>query len=153
MCGKQNLQADKVIKVRQQGYTMLELLMVIAILGILAAIAIPSYQDSTRRANRADAQITLSRLSTLQERYYFRTNQYAGDFSDLLSGLADNTTSITSDEGYYTVALTATNSSWSMTATATGSQVNDTDCNKLTLTNLGRKTSLDSDGGATTECW
>lgn len=136
-----------------KGFTLIELMVVVAIIGILAAIAIPSYQDSTRRANRADAQITLSRLSTLQERYYFRTNQYTGDFSDLLSGLADNTTSITSDDGYYTVALTATNSSWSMTATATGAQANDTECYKLTLTNLGSKTSVDSDGAATSECW
>ena len=135
------------------GFTLIELMVVIAIIGILAAIAIPSYQDSTRRANRSDAQITLSRLSSLQERYYFRTNQYTGDFNDLISGVADNTTSITSDEGYYTIALTATASSWSMTATATGAQASDTNCYKMTLTNLGGKTSVDPDAAATTDCW
>lgn len=127
--------------------------MVIAIIGVLAAIAIPSYQNSTRKANRSDAQITLSRLSSLQERYYFRTNQYTGDFNDLISGVANNTTSITSDEGYYTIALTATASSWSMTATATGTQVSDTECTTLTLTNLGSKTSADDSAAATTDCW
>ncbi|MAM69627.1 MAG: pilus assembly protein PilE [Gammaproteobacteria bacterium] len=135
------------------GFTLIELMVVVAIIGILAAIAIPAYQDSTMRANRSDAQITLSRLATLQERYYFRTNQYTGDFSDLLSGLANNTTSITSDEGFYTIALTATASSWSMTATATGTQADDTECATLTLNNLGGKTSADDDGAATSECW
>lgn len=138
---------------KPNGFTLIELLVVIAIIGVLAAIAIPSYQNSTRRANRADAQITLSRLSSLQERYYFRTNQYTGDFNDLISGVANNTTSITSDEGYYTVALTATNSSWSLTATATGTQLNDTECRTLTLTNLGSKTSADDSATATSDCW
>lgn len=135
------------------GFTLVELMIVVAILGILATIAIPAYRDSTLKANRADAQITLSRLSTLQERYYFRTNQYTGDFNDLVSGVADNTTSITSDDGYYTIALTATASSWSMTATATGSQTDDTACYKLTLNNLGSKTAVDSSNNASTECW
>tara|TARA_R110000772_G_scaffold90923_15_gene187313 strand:- start:308 stop:742 length:435 start_codon:yes stop_codon:yes gene_type:complete len=141
------------INKKPNGFTLIELLVVIAIIGVLAAIAIPSYQNSTRKANRSDAQITLSRLSSLQERYYFRTNQYTGDFNDLISGVANNTTSITSDEGYYTIALTATASSWSMTATATGTQVSDTECTTLTLTNLGSKTSADDSAAATTDCW
>lgn len=141
------------MKKKSTGFTLIELMVVVAIIGLLAAIAIPSYKDSTRRANRADAQITLSRLATLQERYFFRTNQYTGDFNDLISGVADNTTSITSDEGYYTVSLTATASSWSLTATGLGDQLNDTDCKTLTLTNLGAKTSTDSNNAASTECW
>ncbi len=141
------------MKKQSKGFTLIELMVVVAIIGLLAAIAIPSYKDSTRRANRADAQITLSRLATLQERYFFRTNQYTGDFNDLISGVADNTTSITSDEGYYTIALTATASSWSLTATGTGDQANDTECATLTLTNLGAKTSTDSNNAASTECW
>lgn len=140
-------------KKKSPGFTLIELMVVIAIVGLLAAIAIPSYKDSTRRANRADAQITLSRLSTLQERYFFRTNQYTGDFNDLISGVANNTTSITSDDGYYTVALTATASTWSLVATATGDQANDTECTTLTLTNLGSKTSADDNAAATTGCW
>ena len=136
-----------------KGFTLIELMVVVAIIGLLAAIAIPSYQNSTRRANRADAQITLSRISTLQERYFFRTNQYTGDFNDLFSGVADNTTSIASDDGYYTVAISATASTWNLTATATGEQANDTECTTLTLTYLGAKTSADDTSAATTECW
>tara|TARA_R100001143_G_scaffold39000_1_gene35859 strand:- start:2174 stop:2617 length:444 start_codon:yes stop_codon:yes gene_type:complete len=147
------MNTNKEMRTPSSGFTLIELMVVVAIIGILAAIAIPAYQDSTMRANRSDAQITLSRLATLQERYYFRTNQYTGDFSDLLSGLANNTTSITSDEGFYTIALTATASSWSMTATATGTQADDTECATLTLNNLGGKTSADDDGAATSECW
>ncbi len=138
---------------KSPGFTLIELMVVVAIIGLLAAIAIPSYQGSTRKANRADAQITLSRLATLQERFFFRTNQYTGDFNDLISGVPNNTTSITSDEGFYTVALTATASTWNLTATATGSQANDTECTTLTLTHLGAKTSADNNNAATTECW
>jgi len=135
------------------GFTLIELMVVVAIIGILAAIAIPAYQDSTRKANRADAQITLSRLATLQERYFFRTNQYTGDFNVLISGVPNNTTSITSDEGFYTVALTATASTWSLTATGPVAQANCTACGSLTLRHLGGKAFGNMSFVATTECW
>lgn len=135
-----------------KGFTLMEILITVAIVGLLAAIALPSYQASIRRSNRADAQITLSKLATLEEQYYFRSNQYTGDFADIVNG-ATTGQPIDSDEEHYSIALTGGGTTWSMTATAQGVQANDTDCASLTLTSLGNKTALDSSNAASTECW
>lgn len=139
---------------KQNGFTMTELLISVAIVGIIAAIALPSYRGATRKANRADAHITMARVATLQERYFFQNNTYAADFSDLVSGMAEGA-ALDSDEGHYVISLTQTGggTGWSMTANAVGGQVDDTECAALTLTSLGAKTAVDADANASTECW
>jgi type IV pilus assembly protein PilE len=70
------------------GFSLIEMMVVIAILGLLMAIILPGYQESQRKSQRSDAQIMLTRLATLQERFFFRTNQYTGDFANLVTGVA-----------------------------------------------------------------
>ena len=131
---------------KAQGFTLIELMITVAIIGILTAIAIPSYRDSVRKSNRADAQISLSRLATLEEKYFFRTNNYSADFADFIAG-ATSGAAIDSDEGHYSIAVSGGGTAWSMTATAQGNQAGDTDCATLTLNSLGAKT------GASADCW
>ena len=144
------------------GFTLVELLVAVAILGILAAIAMPSYQSAVLRANRADAQISLSRLSTLQEQYFFRNNQYAGDLSDIMHG-ASSGSSVNSQEGHYLIAVslvgegpgegTSEAHGWAMTAVPQGRQTDDTTCASITLDNLGRRSARDVNGQPSNECW
>ncbi len=58
------------------GFTLIELMIVVAVIGILSAIAIPSYQDSIRKGKRAEARTALSELLLQQERYMTQTNTY-----------------------------------------------------------------------------
>ena len=140
--------------VSQVGFTMTEILIAMAIVGLLAAIALPAYQQSTRKANRADAKITMARLATLQERFFFQNNAYAEDFSEIVGGLSLGDT-VTSDEGHYEISLAMTGggTGWIMTATALGGQGEDLVCESLIQSSLGAKTALDSNGDASTECW
>lgn len=141
-------------KLGMRGFTLIELMVTVGIVGLIAAIALPSYRQAIRKSNRSDAQISLSGLATQQERYYFGNNSYTGDFADIVTGAVSGDP-VTSDNGHYSIALTLTGSGtgWSMTATAIGDQADDTDCAKLTLTSLGAKTAVNSDNDASQECW
>jgi type IV pilus assembly protein PilE len=139
---------------RAAGFTLMELMIALAILGILVAISLPSYQSYIRESHRVDAKITLSRLATLQEQYFFRTSRYTDDFADLIDGAVSGEP-LTSDEGYYSIALADNDGkSWTMVATAQDVQAADTTCATLTLTHLGAKYAADNEEGNTSdECW
>lgn len=139
---------------KNKGFTLIELMIVVAILGIIAAIAYPSYQDSVMRSQRADALTTLSRLASEQERFYTLSAPatYAADFKTLVdNSLAANTVEIDSDEELYTITLSNSGCSstvgtqtvyscFSLTAQpATGStQQRDTECWNIVITETGK---------------
>lgn len=66
------------MKIDQQGFSLIEMLIVVAIIGILAAIAIPSYEQYKIRANRADVQAEMLRIAQKMQNYYLIHHQYAG---------------------------------------------------------------------------
>lgn len=130
---------------RMHGFTLIELVVVVAIIGILAAIAMPSYRESVLRANRTDAKNALVDLGARQERFRFTNNAYATSLGQLNS-------SSTSAEGKYTLTLNATATSFRLTATPTTSQADDR-CGVLTLDNTGAKGTTNSHGLTAQECW
>ena len=110
-----------------RGFTLIELMIVIAIVAILAAVAYPSYLDSIRTARRADAMDGILGLQNQQEKWRANNTAY-NDFADAISV-----------DGYYTLAITdgtATATSYTLTATAVlgTSQVGDAGCTIMTLT-------------------
>lgn len=121
------------------GFTLIELMMVVAVISILAAIAFPSYQNYVDRAKRTDGKNILMEMASRQERYYFDNNSYTTDPTEL--GYSSDPA--TSPEGHYTVSISnqptgdiATG--YTLTATP-AAPFSDPDCGNLTLNSRGVK--------------
>jgi type IV pilus assembly protein PilE len=131
-----------------RGMTLIELMVVVVVIGILAAIAYPSYQEQVRKARRADGQATLMEVAQQLERCYTRFASYVGNDVECGIVLPRN-----SPEEYYAISEVParTASSFSLRATPQGDQTNDAKCGNLTLTHDGTQGS----GGTAdaTECW
>ena len=135
---------ERDIITKNSGFSLIELMIVVAIIGLLAAIAVPAYRDHVLKSHRADAQTILLDLAARQERFIAQNNTYATAIS-ADTGL--NLGRTTSREGYYNLTVAANASSYLLTATATGGQVADTDCLTITFSSTGVKS------GTTGECW
>ena len=131
----------------QAGFTLIELMVVVAIIAIIGLIAFPAYQDSVRKARRSEAKTTLAAEAAAQEQFFLTYKSYT---TGLLS------TSGTTENGHYDIAIsrpvTTNTRNYLITATPNGDQVNDK-CKNFTLTHLGAK---GVNGGTitdATECW
>ncbi|NIB40241.1 prepilin-type N-terminal cleavage/methylation domain-containing protein [Pseudomaricurvus alkylphenolicus] len=141
---------------RSQGFTLIELMIVVAIVAILAAVAVPSYQDYVIASNRAVGRAVLLEVAGRQEQYFVNNNRY-GTMVQL--GYAATTVGVDSESrvagsgtGVYDVSLSvATATTFTVQAVRTGSQLNDAECGTLTLTHLGVKG--EGGTGTVTDCW
>lgn len=125
------------------GFTLIELMIVVSILGIITALAYPSYTKSVQKSRRAEGQALVMDAANRQERRFADTNAYATDMTNL--GYAANPA--ISENGHYSLSATTTNG-FTLTATAIGAQAADTACATMSINALGQKTST---GGG--DCW
>lgn len=128
-----------------RGFTLVEVMIVVAIISIIATIAYPSYVDHVIRSNRAEALIELTRVANLQEQFFVDNNRYTDDLNELgLGGVAYETQSA----NYSIASVIANNATqFTLTATARKRQVKDTGCTAITLTHTGQKDPLQA------SCW
>ena len=143
---------------RLTGFTMVEIAIVLVIVSLLAAFAYPSYLSQVRKSRRADASIVIESMAQEQERFFSRFRTYTSVVAAPQSctgaacglGQLDNM----SRNDYYTVTSAGDGTSFTLTATARGTQVDDDDCQSMSMNNVGVRSSLDSSGGdSTDECW
>ena len=131
------------------GFTLIELMLVITIIGILMAISIPSYRDYVLRGQRTDGQSALLDIASRQERFVAQNNTYTTEISANI-GLSMGTTTSQDDQYNMSVAACAGGTiatCYVITATAAGSQASDTDCATITYDSTSTKS------GTTAECW
>ena len=135
------------MKIRKymSGITLIELMIVVVIVSILAAVAYPNYREFAARAKRNEARAALLQIATNQERFYLNNNQFTQD----MIALGFSADPFVTDTGSYTIAVTSADSN-NFAATATfllgGTEAGK--CSSFTIDGRGQKTS-DPD----TDCW
>ncbi|MGD8378373.1 MAG: type IV pilin protein [Gammaproteobacteria bacterium] len=135
----------------QEGFTLMELMIVVVIIGILGAIAYPSYRHSIVKSNRAEAKTMLTDIGNREERYYFSHNAYTTD----LTALGYTSDPAISPNKYYSVSVAAgpsgsINTSYKVTATAINGQADDGECATFVLDSQGSQTATGSNASS---CW
>lgn len=133
---------------RNKGFTLIELMIAMAILAIIAAIAYPAYTKSALKGRRGDAKAILTQESQALERCYTQYGTYNNAACTAYSAVTGGA-SMNSANGYYTVTGTVTGTSYTLTAAAvsTGPQNSDTGCTSMTLDNTGAQ------GPSGAGCW
>jgi type IV pilus assembly protein PilE len=134
---------------KEKGFTLIELMIVVAIIGVIGAIAVPSYNSYMLKSRRSDAKVGMAKVADRQERYYLQNNTYTTSLADL--GLTGDLT----ENSYYQLSVTSADvAAFELEADANGTgasgQGGDTttsagDCTVMVLDSLGVKTPAD--------CW
>lgn len=130
-----------------KGFTLIELMITVAIIAILASVAYAAYTRQIRQSRRTEAKTVLLDLAGRQERLFSTMNLFSGTPSDLGYKVDPDSTPMTVGSGFYSVDIDATATTFTITATAVGSQASDTECAEFSVDHLGVQ-SASSD-----KCW
>ena len=145
---------------KHRGFTLIEMLISVAVLAIVATLAWPSYQGYVHRARRADAHAALARLQMAQERRRSQQPAYTATLGDGGLGL-----SASSADGHYALATSITDdtasTAYRVSASASGAQAADTACRHLAIDvergslqmRSGPSTAMANDSTANRRCW
>jgi type IV pilus assembly protein PilE len=148
-CGSKS----RLLKRADGGFTLIEIIIVVIIVGILAMVALPAYQDSVRKGQRSDAKVGLLAAAGRMEQFILDRGSYTDDMTDL--GYADDP--MISDEGHYNIGAAACEDGdlttcYVLTATprSTSPLADDAECTAFILANTGAR---EAKGTHKDECW
>jgi len=142
----------------ERGFTLIELMIVVAVVAILAAIAYPSYQEYVMRSRRVEGQSLLNDAAARQERWRAQNGEYlttgtASEIAIKLKLVQDEK----SENGYYTLGVTkaadSSDGGYTLRATRAGVQANDRKCGDFTLNATGQKDIAAGTPGTAATCW
>ena len=141
-----------------RGFSLIELMIVVAVVAILATLATANYRSYMLRTNRTEGRIALMQIQSAQERYYLQNNSYATTMATVVAPVTSGGLGVTSltaggvtSNGYYTISFTAaTANTYTVQAVATGAQANDKPalCRTFSVDDKGARLPVDSSG-----CW
>ena len=137
-----------------RGFTLVELMVTVALVAIIASIALPGYTNFTRRANRTDATRTMQLASQALERCYSRRFTYLA--CNVNGTVMNNGSTMQTPNLYYTITFTIPDAQdYTLTAApAAAPQIGDTQCAQFTLASTGAQTAQDNHANNTTKtCW
>lgn len=132
----------KDVKMKNSGFSLIELIVVVAVIGILTTIAIMSYQSYIYKSRRVEAKSALYQTSQELQRCM---SQFGGYTSSLGCSVDDNLPKMTEND-FYQITANINQNSYTITATPQNSQQNDSECPSLTINNFGER-------GGNDGCW
>jgi type IV pilus assembly protein PilE len=139
---------------REAGVTLMELMIVVAIVGVLAAIAYPAYTQFVMQTNRSDATKTMDLAAQSLQRCYSVNFTYAG--CNVNGNIVNDTSTIPTPNNYYTITFAIPDpQDYALTAVATAApQTGDNQCALFTLSSTGQQAAQDINATNTTQlCW
>ncbi|KPB34608.1 type IV pilin protein [Pseudomonas amygdali] len=134
------------MRATSRGFTLIELMIVVAIVGILAAIAYPSYTEYVKRTQRSAIASLLSEQTQALERFYSRSNSSTSTYVGA---------TVSGGNSYYTIVLVPTATDFTLTATPiAGTLMAGDKCGSFVITNTGARSNTGATSGVTTkDCW
>ena len=136
-------------KRNMSGFTLIEVMVVVAIIAVLAAVAWSYYDKESLKNRRTQAISALTRIANAFEDCHSDTMTYVG--CDTTAAVTAVTNSLTLYAATFVPAPTAT--TYTITLNAIGNQANDTDCTSFSIDNLGQKTFTGSAQSSAARCW
>ena len=140
------------------GFTLIEILIVMALIGIIAAIAIPSYSNGVMKSKRQIGKAELMKVISRQEQFFVNNKSYATDLTNLGYStnpyfIDDQGNEIAAGTSIYQVSLIApTATGFSVRVTPQNAQTSDTQCASMEITSTGQK-SIVGGAGTVATCW
>ena len=140
---------------RNKGFTLIEMMIVIVVVGILTFVALPAYQNSVLKSNRSAAKGVLFNVASRLEQYFINSKAYTNQLDDLglpAAYYVDNQADVApADSAIYLINLSTVGGGYSISAVPQNFQTKDKQCSSFTLTDLGVKAATGS--LSATQCW